>query len=155
MDHGIKVSTVNISCPDPPALGRFYAALLGMQVKVEEPDWVVLSGGDSVPLCLRATTSTSQPPVWPSEPGKPPIQLHLEVQVDDLDGALQHALACGARLADFQPQDDVRVCLDPSGHPFCLWLDEAGLSGPGTCRRRRVRSGARSCRAGRARTSAG
>jgi hypothetical protein len=25
-------------------------------------------------------------------------------------------------LADFQPQDDVRVCLDPAGHPFCLFL---------------------------------
>ena len=23
-------------------------------------------------------------------------------------------------LADFQPQDDVRVLLDPDGHPFCL-----------------------------------
>jgi hypothetical protein len=26
-------------------------------------------------------------------------------------------------LADYQPQDDVRVCLDPDGHPFCLWID--------------------------------
>jgi hypothetical protein len=25
-----------------------------------------------------------------------------------------------ARL--FRPQDDVRVCLDPAGHPFCLWV---------------------------------
>ena len=28
----------------------------------------------------------------------------------------------GATLADFQPQEDVRVCLDPAGHPFCLFL---------------------------------
>jgi hypothetical protein len=25
-------------------------------------------------------------------------------------------------LATFQPQDDVRVYLDPAGHPFCLAL---------------------------------
>ncbi|MFE9031605.1 VOC family protein [Streptomyces iakyrus] len=30
------------------------------------------------------------------------------------------AVAEGARLAGFQPQDDVRVLLDPAGHPFCL-----------------------------------
>jgi hypothetical protein len=25
-------------------------------------------------------------------------------------------------LADFQPQEDVRVLFDPVGHPFCLFL---------------------------------
>jgi len=24
-------------------------------------------------------------------------------------------------VAAFQPQDDVRVMLDPAGHPFCLY----------------------------------
>jgi hypothetical protein len=28
----------------------------------------------------------------------------------------------GAVLAEVQPQDDVRVLFDPSGHPFCLFL---------------------------------
>ncbi len=122
MDHGLKISTVNISCPDPPALGRFYAALLGMEVGTEEPDWVIVSGGDNVSLSFELDEHY-QPPVWPSEPGKPPIQLHLEVQVSDMAGALAHALEVGARLAGHQPQEDVRVCLDPAGHPFCLWLD--------------------------------
>jgi hypothetical protein len=27
-------------------------------------------------------------------------------------------------LADFQPQQQVRVCVDPAGHPFCLWVRE-------------------------------
>ena len=26
-------------------------------------------------------------------------------------------------LAGYQPQDTVRVYLDPAGHPFCLFLD--------------------------------
>jgi len=29
----------------------------------------------------------------------------------------------GATLADFQPQDDVRVYFDPAGHPFCLFIN--------------------------------
>ena len=32
-------------------------------------------------------------------------------------------MGLGATLAEFQPQDDVRVMLDPAGHPFCLYLD--------------------------------
>jgi hypothetical protein len=48
--------------------------------------------------------------------------MHLEIRVDELASALAHAVECGATVADHQPQDDVRVCLDPSGHPFCLWL---------------------------------
>ena len=28
MDHGIRLSTVNINAPDPSALGAFYARLL-------------------------------------------------------------------------------------------------------------------------------
>ena len=123
MVHGIKVAAVNTSCSDPAALARFYAALLTMEVTTEEPGWVVISAPDAVPLSFELDEHF-QPPVWPSEPGRPPAQLHLDVQVDDLEGAVSHALACGARLADFQPQDDVRVCLDPEGHPFCLFLDD-------------------------------
>jgi hypothetical protein len=47
--------------------------------------------------------------------------MHLDIEVDDLEAAGAHAVAVGATLADYQPQDDVRVYLDPAGHPFCLW----------------------------------
>jgi hypothetical protein len=36
-----------------------------------------------------------------------------------------YATATGAVLAEFQPQADVRVYLDPAGHPFCLWVAES------------------------------
>ncbi|WP_169501813.1 VOC family protein [Kribbella catacumbae] len=32
-------------------------------------------------------------------------------------------MGAGAELAAYQPQDNVRVMLDPDGHPFCLYLD--------------------------------
>ena len=47
--------------------------------------------------------------------------MHLDIEVDDLDAAGARAVAAGATLAAFQPQDDVRVYLDPAGHPFCLF----------------------------------
>ena len=50
------------------------------------------------------------------------MMMHLEIEVDDLAAGVTHAVAEGATLAEYQPQHDVRVCLDPAGHPFCLWI---------------------------------
>jgi hypothetical protein len=50
------------------------------------------------------------------------MQLHLDLEVDDLDQAVAHAIEAGAELPEFQPQERVRVMLDPDGHPFCLYL---------------------------------
>jgi catechol 2,3-dioxygenase-like lactoylglutathione lyase family enzyme len=49
---------------------------------------------------------------------------HLDIAVDDLAAACAHAEAAGAVPANFQPQDDVRVFLDPDGHLFCLYLSD-------------------------------
>ena len=49
------------------------------------------------------------------------MMLHLDFEVTDLPAAVAHAVELGAREAAFQPQDDVRVLLDPAGHPFCLY----------------------------------
>ncbi|GAA2035589.1 hypothetical protein GCM10009740_28250 [Terrabacter terrae] len=62
-------------------------------------------------------------PVWPSEPGEPLMMLHLDLEVDDLEEAVAYAVEVGAQVASFQPQEDVRVMLDPAGHPFCLYVD--------------------------------
>ena len=63
-------------------------------------------------------------PVWPAGPGDPQMSVHLDIAVDDLDVAGRHAAAAGAVLASYQPQERVRVWLDPAGHPFCLYLPE-------------------------------
>lgn len=47
---------------------------------------------------------------------------HLDIAVSDLDGAVAWAVEAGAVLAEYQPQEDVRVLFDPAGHPFCLFL---------------------------------
>ena len=59
-------------------------------------------------------------------PGEQRTMMHLDLQVQDLDAAVADAVALGARVAEFQPQDNGRVLLDPAGHPVCLCLDEEG-----------------------------
>jgi hypothetical protein len=49
--------------------------------------------------------------------------MHFDFQVGDLDSAVEDAVALGASLVDHQPQENVRVLLDPAGHPFCLCLE--------------------------------
>jgi len=56
------------------------------------------------------------------------MMTHLDIEVTDLAAATEHAVAAGAVLAGYQPQELVRVLLDPAGHPFCLWVNEAGAS---------------------------
>jgi hypothetical protein len=51
------------------------------------------------------------------------MQLHLDIEVHNLDEAGEYAQSLGATLAEFQPQKDVRVWIDPAGHPFCLFTD--------------------------------
>jgi len=64
-----------------------------------------------------------EPPVWPAQQDTQRITMHLDFEVVDLPTAVAQALELGAREADHQPQDNVRVLLDPAGHPFCLYLD--------------------------------
>ncbi len=120
----LRFTTVNIGAPDPHTLGRFYHQLIGGELTADEPDWVILRPpGGGVGISFQ-TETVYTPPRWPARPDDQQMMMHLEIGVDDLDGALALATAAGARLAEYQPQDDVRVCLDPAGHPFCLWLEQ-------------------------------
>jgi hypothetical protein len=49
------------------------------------------------------------------------MTVHLDIAVDNLDDGVAWACVVGAVLADHQPQEQVRVMLDPDGHPFCLF----------------------------------
>ncbi len=116
---------VTLNSPDPPALARFYSRLLGWPIGTEIPGWVTLrnpDGGIGIGFHIEDIYVR---PVWPAKPGEQQMMMHLEIRVDDLEVGCAHARECGAILADYQPQDDVRVHLDPDGHPFCLYLDPA------------------------------
>jgi catechol 2,3-dioxygenase-like lactoylglutathione lyase family enzyme len=122
----LTVTGTNIDAPDANALADFYRRLLGWTTRTEERGWVVIQPGASDEArggtLSFQTESRYVRPVWPAGPGDQQMMMHLEIKVDDLEAGVAHAVAQGATLAGFQPQEDVRVCLDPAGHPFCLYL---------------------------------
>jgi catechol 2,3-dioxygenase-like lactoylglutathione lyase family enzyme len=118
----MTLSTVVLDAPDARELADFFRRLLGWEVKVDEGDWVMLRRPDDGMSLSFQTEPFYARPVWPGTAGEQLMMLHLDIEVDDLGEAGAHAVAEGAVLAEFQPQDDVRVYLDPAGHPFCLWI---------------------------------
>lgn len=118
-----QLSGFVIGAPDPRALAAFYRRLLDWEVRDDSPDWVLMRGPDGGPTLAFQREDRFRPPVWPAEGAHQQMLMHLDIWVDDLEAAVTHAVASGARLADFQPQERVRVCLDPVGHPFCLFVD--------------------------------
>lgn len=118
-----RLSNTVLGAPDPRALGRFYRELLGWELREEEPEWVVLKPpGGMIGLAFQLEDG-HVPPTWPAGPGDQQMQAHLDIGVADLEAGVAHAESLGARQAGHQPQDDVRVMLDPAGHPFCLFTD--------------------------------
>ena len=128
----IRWGGVCVDCADAEALAEFYSRLLGWEIAArDEP--TTRQGGSGL-IALRnpdggvglsfQAEEWYQPPVWPEEPGAQTKMLHFEITVDDVDAAVERAIALGARVASHQPsdrdQDDLRIMLDPAGHPFCL-----------------------------------
>ncbi len=112
---------VVLEAPDPGRLLHFYSELLDKPIYNESDDGGALDFGEGVGYLAVQRAEVYEPPVWPVSAGQQGMQLHLDFEVSDLAAAIEHALELGARLADHQPQDDVRVMLDPAGHPFCLY----------------------------------
>ncbi len=121
---GLTLTTVTLDAPDPGALAAFYGRLLGWEIGTDEPDWVTLRHPDGgVGLAFQQEVDYVAP-VWPAAPGDPQKMVHLEILATDLESGVAHAVECGATVARHQPQEHVRVCLDPAGHPFCVWVEE-------------------------------
>jgi len=121
--HGTRWTTTTLSSPDPSALARFYGRLLGWEIGTDEPDWVTLRNPDGGIGLAFHIEDVYQRPVWPSKLGQQIMMGHLEILVDDLEAGCAHARECGATMAEYQPQEGVRVHFDPDGHPFCLYVD--------------------------------
>ena len=113
-----------VEAPDPAALGRFYAELLGWSIVHEEPGTTVVGAPGGSSFLVFQQADGYRPPVWPPVDGEQRPMMHLDFQVGDLDEAVAEALALGATQAGHQPRESVRVLVDPAGHPFCLCRDD-------------------------------
>lgn len=112
-----------MDCSDAKAMADFYGRLLGWEVTYRDHDFIAMKDpGGGAGLSFQEE-AWYQPPVWPERPGELTKMVHLDIKVENLDEAVAYALSIGARLAEHQPRSDLRVLLDPAGHPFCLCLD--------------------------------
>ncbi|KMM46136.1 glyoxalase [Cellulomonas sp. A375-1] len=126
----LHATSVTIGTDDPALLADFYARLLGGRVTAQDPPhgddagWAQVATGDPGRPGLTLNFEHERQfrrPTWPASPDGQNATQHLDVLVEDLAAATAWAIRCGAVLAAAQPQQDVRVLLDPSGHPFCLF----------------------------------
>jgi catechol 2,3-dioxygenase-like lactoylglutathione lyase family enzyme len=110
---------VVLDCPDPTALGRFYASLLGGELEAERNEWVELKGAAGGTVLAFQAAPGHVPPKWPS--GEDSQQFHLDLMVPDLDAGERQVLELGATVLDAADHSrNWRVYADPAGHPFCL-----------------------------------
>lgn len=112
---------VVLDAPDVAALARFYAELRGWAIHHLDDEGASLDAGEGVAYLSIQGNKDYVAPTWPPEPGQQQMMLHLDFEVTDLEAETERAVALGATLPAHQPQDNVRVLLDPAGHPFCLY----------------------------------
>jgi len=121
-----SLGAVVIGTPDPPALAAFYAELLGWVTVTSEPGWARLRDPERERPGLSFQREPADvAPTWPWREGGVSMQAHVDVLVDDLDAEQARAVALGASVEEHQPAPGVRVCRDPHGHLFCLFLPGA------------------------------
>jgi predicted enzyme related to lactoylglutathione lyase len=130
----MKMSGPVLDTSDVVALTRFYEQLLGWEIEAQEgprpgyPEadgWSRLRPADGSDKIEIQYEQHYEPPTWPGEPGKPGMQIHLDIWVEDLHAGIEWAQTCGAVQSEKQPDgrdlSRLRVMIDPAGHPFCLW----------------------------------
>ena len=129
----IRWTGVCLDCRDAEELAAFYCGLLGWEVTARDSDddrlggagWIGMSDPAGGPSLSVQAEEWYEPPAWPERAGEQSKMIHLEIAVDDLDAAVARVIELGGREAAHQPadrdRDELRVMLDPAGHPFCLW----------------------------------
>ena len=126
MDGGLKIkmSAFTLDCKDPHELAKFYAALLKWEIPFYDGEYVIVGAPGINQGAYPSITFQRNPeyktPVWPEEPEAQQQMAHIDFAVNDLEKAVQHAIQCGAKIAEKQFSDSWTVMFDPAGHPFCL-----------------------------------
>ena len=113
------VAFVTIDALDPERLAAFWGAILGTEVE-ERSDggrFVFLGRVEGTLLCFQRVP----------EPKGVKNRVHLDVKVDDLEGATQRVIDLGGSWDGFdRALDDARwrTILDPEGNEFDIYVSE-------------------------------
>jgi catechol 2,3-dioxygenase-like lactoylglutathione lyase family enzyme len=118
-----QIMTINMDCADAQAMADFYGKLLGWEITIRDHDFILMQHPDGGTGISFQEEAWYRPPVWPEQPGELTKMIHLDIKVNDLEAAVERAIACGGRLAAHQPREDLRIILDPAGHPFCIGVE--------------------------------
>lgn len=120
----IKMYAFTLDCKDPYALAEFYAKLLQWEIPFSNEEFSCIGAPGTAQGAYPGITFQKnpayQPPVWPDKPEEQQQMAHLDFAVPNVEAAVQHAVACGATVAEEQFSKDWTVMFDPAGHPFCL-----------------------------------
>jgi predicted enzyme related to lactoylglutathione lyase len=115
----IKRQIVVFDAADLDAESTFWSGLMGGTVDAED-DWHTVFVDGEPRLGFQLAPNHVQPD-WPD--GEPQ-QIHLDLYVDDIRAAHEHAMSVGARFLkpadDLDAEEGFQVYADPAGHPFCL-----------------------------------
>jgi predicted enzyme related to lactoylglutathione lyase len=104
---------------DPAALATFWCGVLGVEIDQrlsEPPGWFQTTTDERSGVLLG---------FQPVPENQAPARIRLDLEVDELAGPTERALALGARLLDivhFRPGEEHRVFADPEGNEFNLVL---------------------------------
>ena len=131
-----RLVQVVLDSPDPRRAAEFWRRLMGLRYRPgDEPpppgeddpqgrDWLCLRQPDGTPLLAFQQVEELAPPTWPDQ--HVPQQLHLDLSVRDvaeLDAVHATVLELGGALRldrSDDPEEPLRVFVDPDGHPFCV-----------------------------------
>jgi predicted enzyme related to lactoylglutathione lyase len=130
----IRLVGICLDCSDAEEMARFYASVFGWKETARDDiasrqggaGWISMSGPHGGPTVSFQAERWYEPPVWPESSGQQTKMMHFEVATDDLEAAIEVVVRSGGQVAPHQPIDrdpaELRVMLDPAGHPFCLGL---------------------------------
>ncbi|WP_405736066.1 VOC family protein [Streptomyces sp. NBC_00028] len=117
-----RFRSVVLDCPDPRALARFYAGVVGGTPQDDDPEWVVLDVPGGPRLSFQRAEGYT-PPEWPRA-DRNSQQFHIDFDAgstwEEIEEAERKVLSLGAKALHAEDKDDFRVYADPAGHPFCL-----------------------------------
>ncbi|MET0856815.1 MAG: VOC family protein [Telluria sp.] len=117
---------VNLDVDNLEAASRFYVAAFGFEVGRRLGNFGVEMLGGPAPIYLLARpagTAAASTIAQQRSYARHWTPVHLDFVVEEIDSAVQRAIAAGAQLerpVTIQPWGKLALMADPFGHGFCL-----------------------------------